>query len=115
VGRYDQALDHHQQALALEREIWDRYGNVTTLNDIGETLRAAHRPAEALVSHHEALTMADANGDRYEQGRAHDGLGHAHHVLGDRDRARHHWRRALTIFTDLGTPEAEQVQRRLDE
>ena len=113
LGRYDQALDHHEQALTLEREIGDRRGQTTTLNDIGQTLRAAHRPAEALIPHQEALTMANASGERYEQARAHDGLAHAHHVLGDLHQARHHWQQALNIFTDLGTPEAEQIQNRL--
>jgi DNA-binding SARP family transcriptional activator/tetratricopeptide (TPR) repeat protein len=113
VGQYDQALDHHQQALTLEREIWDQHGHTTTLNDIGETLRAANRAAEALIAHQEALTMADTSGERYEQARAHDGLAHAHHGLGNLDQARRHWRQALNIFTDLGTPEAEQIRSRL--
>ncbi|XNL83137.1 hypothetical protein K8Z49_15225 [Actinomadura madurae] len=37
-----------------------------------------------------------------QQARAHDGLARAHHALGDRDRACHHWERALTILHDLG-------------
>jgi tetratricopeptide (TPR) repeat protein len=115
LGRYDQALDHHEQALVIEREIWDRRGNTTTLNDIGQTLRSAHRPAEALVPHQEALTMANASGERYEQARAHDGLAHAHRVLGNVHQARDHWSQALNLFIDLGTPEVEEIRGHLSE
>jgi hypothetical protein len=34
--------------------------------------------------------------------RAHDGLAHAHRLLGERDHARGHWQRALDILMDLG-------------
>ncbi|MDQ3275250.1 MAG: hypothetical protein M3Q39_09560 [Actinomycetota bacterium] len=49
-------------------------------------------------------------GDRYEQARAHDGLAHTHHATGDPDQARHHWCEALALYTDLGVPDADDVQ-----
>ena len=60
-----------------------------------------------------ALGLASRIGDRYEQARAHDGLARGHHAMGSEGRARRRWRRALTLFTRLGAPEAEEVRTRL--
>jgi Flp pilus assembly protein TadD len=51
---------------------------------------------------------------RHMRARAHDGLARACDALGDADQARHHWRQALAIFTELGVPEAGQVRAQLD-
>jgi hypothetical protein len=47
--------------------------------------------------------------------RAHNGLGHAHHAGGNPSQGRYHWHVALTLYTDLGVPEAEQVRALLGE
>jgi hypothetical protein len=41
-------------------------------------------------------------------------LGCLRYELGEYARARKHWQRALTVFTDLGVPEADEVQALLD-
>ena len=51
--------------------------------------------------------------DRYQQARAHAGLGHAHHATGKHGRARQHWQHALGLYTDLGVPEAGDVRAHL--
>jgi transcriptional regulator with XRE-family HTH domain len=55
----------------------------------------------------------DALGDKYEQARAHDGLGRANHAAGDSGQARRRWQHALTLYTELGVPDAGQVRARL--
>lgn len=113
LGRYEAALEHHRRSLALRREIGDQAGEVACLTDIGLTLWAAGRPAAARPVLAEALAAAAAEGDHYDQARAHDGLAHIHLAGADPGQARHHWRRALAIFTELGVPEADQVRQRL--
>jgi len=112
-GRYQQAADHHQQALALFCEIGDRSGEARALNGVGETHHATGQLREAWIQHTAALTLASQIGDRYEQARAHDGLAHTHHATGDPDQARHHWRQALALYTDLDVPEADDVHAHL--
>jgi hypothetical protein len=63
----------------------------------------ARRPSAAL-----AIATDTASGD--QQARAHAGLGRAYHILGDADRTRAHLERALTLYTDLGTPEADRIR-----
>ncbi len=44
---------------------------------------------------------------------AHHGLGLAHQATSDPGQARRHWQQALTLYTGLGTPEAEDVRAQL--
>jgi Tfp pilus assembly protein PilF len=54
--------------------------------------------------------MASQTGDRYQQARAHNGLARTWRATGDHDQARHHWERALTLYTTLGAPQARQTK-----
>jgi hypothetical protein len=47
------------------------------------------------------------------QARAHRGLAHACHAEGDLTQARHHWREALTRYTAIGAPEADDIRAEL--
>jgi hypothetical protein len=50
--------------------------------------------------------VAERTGDRFEQARALEGIGHTLPVVA----AREHWQRALEIFTALGLPQADRVR-----
>ena len=52
-------------------------------------------------------------GVRELRARAHTGLGHAHLGLGDPAVAREHYAQALTLYTELDMPEAEEIRARL--
>lgn len=74
---------------------------------------ATGRPGEASAEHTAALTLASQIGDAYEQARAHAGLGAALHATGDVTLARHHWLRALDLYSELGAPDSEGIRVRL--
>ena len=112
-GHYGQADEHQQQALALYREIGHPAGEARALTNLGETRRVTGQLREALIQHTAALTLATRIGDRYEQARAHHGLAHTHLATSDSDLARHHWQQALTHYTDLGIPDAEDIRTHL--
>jgi tetratricopeptide (TPR) repeat protein len=112
-GGYQQAASHLQQALAYFHELDDRSSEAEMLNGLGETFLAMGRPADASVYHTAALDLSGQASEKPEQARAHNGLGNAHDALGDPGLARQHWQQALLIYTDIGTPEAEQVRARL--
>jgi DNA-binding SARP family transcriptional activator/Flp pilus assembly protein TadD len=109
-GRYQQATGHHQQALTLFREVGDRSGEANTLNGFGELFLARGRPSDARTHHSMALHAAREIGDAYEEARAHGGLARAYRTVGDDGEADRCWQRALTIYTQLGAPEADQVR-----
>jgi tetratricopeptide (TPR) repeat protein len=112
-GHYRQATDHQQQALALHREIGHPAGEARVLNNLGEIGHVTGQLREALIQHTAALTVAAQIGDRYEQARAHNGLAHTHHTTSDSDLARHHWQEALTLYSDLGVPDADDIRTQL--
>lgn len=107
LGRPAEAMEHHRRALDVFRETGDRDGEASALIGLGEAAQALGRPAEAVTFHAGALSVA---ADPYPRARAHAGLGRAHQVLDDRARARHHYRRALRLHTDLGTPDAAELR-----
>ena len=113
LDRYQRAIDRHQQAHALCRQISNRTGEAEALNGLGEALLATGRHDQACAQHTAALELACQVGAGYEQARAHQGLARAHSAVGDLDRGRHHWRQALTHYTDLGLPEARHVHAHL--
>jgi tetratricopeptide (TPR) repeat protein len=112
-GHYGQADDHQQQALALYREIGHPTGEACALNNLGEIRHATGALREAHIQHTAALALARHIGDRYEQARAHNGLAHTHHATSDSDLARHHWQEALTLYSDLGIPDADDIRTHL--
>jgi Tfp pilus assembly protein PilF len=83
------------------------------LNSMGELFLATGHPDEARARYSEALSLAARAGEKYEQARAHHGLASSYQHGGDMRRAHRHWREALTLYTGLGAPEAEQVHAEL--
>jgi len=112
-GRFTQAGEHLQQALVLLREADDQTKQAMALNSMGELLLATGNPDEARARYAEALGLAERAGEKYEQARAHHGLAGSYQYGGDARRANRHWREALTRYTELGAPEAEQVRAEL--
>jgi DNA-binding SARP family transcriptional activator/Tfp pilus assembly protein PilF len=111
-GRYPQATSNLEQALALRRETGDQAGEAETLNGLGEVSLAAGQSGQARTRHAAALALASQTGDKYQEARARHGLGSAC-AAGDPGQARRYWQQALTLYTELGTPEAGQVRAAL--
>jgi tetratricopeptide (TPR) repeat protein len=86
------------------------HGEAYALNRVAETLLSIRQPDQARAYHAAALTLASQIGARYEQARAHNGLALTHQADGDLDQARHHWRKALAAYTNLGVPDVEDVR-----
>jgi tetratricopeptide (TPR) repeat protein len=113
LGNHQQASEHLGQALTICRETGDRSKEAETLNSLGEILLAARRPDDARSRYATALDLASQIDDKYERARAHEGLARSHHASADLDQARQHWQQALTLYSDLGTPQADQVRTQL--
>jgi tetratricopeptide (TPR) repeat protein len=92
LGRYAPAADRHREALALYRQVGDRSGEAWALTGLGSVAACLGRLPQATEHYQQALT--------------HAGLGHAHDSLGHPADARHHLQQALTLYTELGMPDA---------
>jgi len=113
TGQHEQATDHHRRALKLFRELDDPGGQAEALNGLGETARTTLDLTQALAFHAEALQHANAIGDRYQLANSYAGLGHTYHDLDQPDQARVHWQQAVTLYEELGVPEAEAARDHL--
>jgi hypothetical protein len=94
--------------VALSRETGDRNTEATSLNSLGDLSLATSRPVQAQTHYTSALILAAQIGDPTEQARAHDGLAHACHAMGNTRQAHQHSQAAFTLYTELGVPEADQ-------
>jgi tetratricopeptide (TPR) repeat protein/transcriptional regulator with XRE-family HTH domain len=112
-GRCPEATSSLRQSLDLFRETGDRSGEAEALNGLGEVLLTTGQPDHARTQHAAALALTSQTGDKYEQARAHHGLARCRHAAGDSRRGRHHLKQALTLYSALGTPEADQIRMEL--
>jgi tetratricopeptide (TPR) repeat protein/DNA-binding XRE family transcriptional regulator len=112
-GEYGQAISYLRQALALFRQAGYQHGEITTLRSLAKALHRAGQPAAACAQLETAIQLAAETGNAYQQASAHRDLAESHHSGGQHEQARHHWQQALTLYTQLGAPEADQAQSRL--
>ncbi|GIH05569.1 hypothetical protein Rhe02_36360 [Rhizocola hellebori] len=110
LQQHAQAIEYHQRALAIFQETADRDSEASAINGLGEAAYAAGRIATALAHHSAAYALCLEADIPKEQARAHLGIGHVHRNLVNPTRARWHYERALAIYTELGTFEADRVR-----
>jgi tetratricopeptide (TPR) repeat protein/transcriptional regulator with XRE-family HTH domain len=103
------AADLGRQAVSLSQDIDDRSGLAGALSALGDSLLATGQPDQASAEYLAALHTATAVGDKLEQARAHHGLARSYHAAGKADQAGEHLQAALTQYTDLDAPEADQI------
>jgi tetratricopeptide (TPR) repeat protein/transcriptional regulator with XRE-family HTH domain len=112
-GNFRQAIGYYEQALPLFRQAGYQHGETMTFHALAEALQGAGRQAAARAALAAALRLAAETGNTYEQASAHRDLAASHHSAGEHDQARHHWQQALTLYTQLGAPEADQIRTQL--
>lgn len=112
-GRYPEAIALHQRAFTMHCETGDRSMQAAAINNLGLALLSSGETRCARTQYAAALDIASQIGDKYEQGRAHAGLGDVGQADGEIGPAIGHWQQALALFTELGVPEAAEVQPRL--
>jgi tetratricopeptide (TPR) repeat protein/transcriptional regulator with XRE-family HTH domain len=112
-GKYRQAIGRLRRAIALYREIGQQGGEIVALRTLAEALQADGQPAAARAELETASRLAAETGNTYLQASAHRDLAENYHVGGEDTQALYHWQRALTLYTELGAPEADHVRSRL--
>jgi tetratricopeptide (TPR) repeat protein/transcriptional regulator with XRE-family HTH domain len=109
AGDYPAATASLTQALEMHRELGDRGNTAGVLNDLGEVLTKVGDVRHAHDRHTEALAIAREINKPLEQARALEGLGNCM-VGSENPDAAAYWREALTLYSQLGAPDAERVR-----
>ncbi|WP_165978702.1 AfsR/SARP family transcriptional regulator [Actinomadura darangshiensis] len=113
IRRPAEGIEHSRQALALFEQVEDHWGISRTLWALGLAYRDLGRLEEAEDHSRRALDAARAIGNRLGEGFALLNLGKIRNDAGDTLAAHRLWRQALTIFEQLGAPQADRVRARL--
>ena len=108
-------MDCHRQALAIRRQLGDRWNEAGTLNDLGRVFCELRRFDDAIDCGERSLTIAREFGNRWGEARSLEILGIALGNTRGVEAARQCWEEALAIFTGLGAPQADEVRARLAE
>ncbi|WP_329404240.1 tetratricopeptide repeat protein [Streptomyces melanogenes] len=111
TGRTSEAFNHLHESPRLWRQTGVRFREALLFGAIA----VSGRPVEAAEHAARARDIAEARGDAGILARALAQLGHAHRTQGATDRAREHYRRAESIFRELGLPDADDVAQHLRE
>jgi tetratricopeptide (TPR) repeat protein len=109
LGDYPRAIELHQQALVIAREMSNRRAEATVLGNLGNCYYSLGDYPTAIGLYEQALAIArDVS---YREGEAtHLGnLGTCYAELGQTSRAIEQYQQALTIARDLGDPRGEAV------
>ena len=79
----------------------------------GRIHAAGHDYSAAMSAYRQALDFAREARVPYMQSVAYRGIGDLYGLMGDYDKARHSWRRALSAYGDIESPEVEILRQRL--
>jgi DNA-binding SARP family transcriptional activator/tetratricopeptide (TPR) repeat protein len=108
-GEHHEAISYFRLALETFRQAGGQAGEAVTLRSLAGALRAAGQPGAARAELARGLRLAAQAGNSYQQASAHCGLADCHYSADQVEQARHHWQQALTLYTEIGAPEADEV------
>ncbi|MGI0490942.1 tetratricopeptide repeat protein [Alkalinema pantanalense CENA528] len=117
LGKYEQAIDYHQQHLIMMRTIGERQGEGVALANIGATQLKLEQYPESLTNTQTALKIFQEIGFRSGETKALQQLAELHQALGEVEVARQYCQQALALATELGIPladECRKLQREID-
>jgi tetratricopeptide (TPR) repeat protein len=102
LGSFSKALEHHEEHLAISKELGDRAGEGMAYANLGNAHQSQGAYAKAIEHHKEHLTMAKEVGDRAGEGQAYGNLGIAHQSQGDFSKAIEYHGQHLAIAKEVG-------------
>jgi tetratricopeptide (TPR) repeat protein len=108
-GQYEEALNYYQQALVITREVGDRTGEGTTLNNIGAAYQARGQYDQALQNYQQALVIHREVGNRVMEGTILNNIGLVYQARGQYDQALENCQQALVIAREVGDRALEEA------
>jgi tetratricopeptide (TPR) repeat protein len=110
LGDYQKAIEYHEQALVISREIEDRRGEGICLGNLGSAYSDMGQVEKAIEYYEQALVIAREIGDRRGEGNRLGNLGSAYSNLGQVEKAIEYYEQALVIARKIGDRRGEGNQ-----
>jgi tetratricopeptide (TPR) repeat protein len=108
-------LEYYEKALPIRREVGDRGGEATTLNNIGRVYDAQGRQQEALEYFEKALLIFREVGDRWGESILLANIGRVLDALGRTAEAVRYFELSVALDEELGHPNLESHRAKLAE
>ena len=102
-------LDYYNQALRISREVGDRLGEATTLNNIGVVHSALGEESKALDYFNQSLPIRREIGDRDGETSTLTNIGLSHLRLGEKSKALDYYNQSLVISRSVGNRSEEAI------
>jgi tetratricopeptide (TPR) repeat protein len=114
LGRFDEANECFQHALAIFRELGDRDSEADSLSDLGDVYLGMGEVADAIGYYQQSLAIRREIADRYGQAATLRQLSHARQRAGEGGEARRLQSEALRLFEELGDhAQADEIRASL--
>ena len=107
VGDYGKALEYLEQSLAICREIGDRQGEGTTLNNISQIYDSRGDYGKALEYLEQSLAILREIGDRQGEGATLNNISQIYKARGDYGKALEYLEQSLAIRREIGDRQGE--------
>ncbi|WP_413167829.1 CHAT domain-containing protein [Capilliphycus salinus ALCB114379] len=107
TSQFREALQSFQQALKIYQEIGDRFGEGSSLNNLGNAYHSLGQYHQAIDFHQQSLTIAREIGDRDGEAASLGNLGNAYYSLGQYHQAIKFDQQSLTINREIGDRNGE--------
>jgi CHAT domain-containing protein len=109
IGQPQRALELHQQTLVIIKEIGDRSGEGTMLNNIGLIYGNLGQYAKALEFYQQSLAILKQTGARSGEGSSVNNIGGIYSELGQYPKALGYFQQALVIHKAIGDLAGERI------
>ena len=111
LGQIARAIELHEQALAIDREIGDRAGEAADLGNLGNCCAELGQASRGIELSEQALAIARQDGYRFVEAGALAILAEAHGDLGSWDQGARYSREAIDIADAIGSAQVQSGAR----
>ncbi|MFL6073792.1 MAG: AfsR/SARP family transcriptional regulator [Mycobacteriales bacterium] len=109
LGRYPQATEHCERALALYHRDSDHLGEARALSNLAIVDERLGRNTPALERYERALALYQEAGDRYGEASTLNNMASVYGAFGRDDVATERYRRALALYREIGERAGEAI------
>ncbi len=110
IGSYKKAIEYHEKALEISRNIGDRKGEGNGLGNLGNAYRNLGEVKKAIKYYKQALVISKEIGNRQGEGNWLGNLGSAYRNLGEVKKAIKYYKQALVISKEIGDRQGEGAE-----
>ena len=107
LGKFQEAIEYHNQCLSIAKEVGDRAGEGSAYGSLGIAYDSLGKFQEAIECHNQDLSLAKEVGNRAGEGSAYGSLGIAYDSLGKFQEAIEYHNQHLSIAKEVGNRAGE--------